>query len=75
MTEKELRNKLQQLQSLPAENDIVEFKEANSNFDFNKLGKYFSALGNEANLINKDCAWLVFGIENIHHKITGTKFR
>ena len=75
MTEKELRNKLQQLQSLQAENEIVEFKEANSNFDFNKLGKYFSALGNEANLINKDCAWLVFGIENIHHKITGTKFR
>jgi len=30
----------------------MEFKEAGSNFDFNKLGKYFSALSNEANLKN-----------------------
>lgn len=60
---------------MPAENEIVEFKEANNNYDFNKLGKYFSALCNEANLLSKDCAWLVFGVEDRHHKIKGTKYR
>ena len=75
MTEKELKDKLHQLQLLKAENEIVEFKEANTNYDFNKLGKYFSALSNEANLNKATCAWLVFGIENKQHKIVGTKFR
>jgi len=75
MTEKELKSKFQQLLALPAENEIVEFKEANNNYDFNKLGKYFSALCNEANLLSKDCAWLVFGVEDKHHKIKGTKYR
>jgi ATP-dependent DNA helicase RecG len=75
MTEQELINKLQQLLALQSENEIVEFKEANNNFDFNKLGKYFSALSNEANLLGKDYAWLVFGIEDKHHKIKGTKYR
>jgi len=75
MTESEILLKLQQLQSLKAENEIVEFKEAKTSFDFNKLGQYFSALSNEANLNKKKCAWLVFGIENIHHKIVGTEYR
>jgi ATP-dependent DNA helicase RecG len=34
----------------PAENEVVEFKEAKNGYDFTKLGKYFSALCNEANL-------------------------
>ena len=33
-----------------AESEIVEFKKAESNFDFDELGRYFSALSNEANL-------------------------
>ena len=75
MTEQVLHKKLKQLQSLHAENEIVEFKEAKNGYDFNKLGKYFSALSNEANLQKVNCAWLVFGIENIEHKIVGTSFR
>ncbi len=75
MTEEEIKNKLEKLLTSQAENEIVEFKEANNTYDFRKLGKYFSALSNEANLLNKKCAWLVFGIENKQHKITGTKFR
>ncbi len=50
MTPIELRNKLDELMALPAEVEWFEFKEARSNFHFNNLGKYFSALGNEANL-------------------------
>lgn len=32
------------------ENEVVEFKEAKNNFSFNDIGKYFSALGNEASV-------------------------
>lgn len=42
------------------ENETVEFKEANRDYDKNKIGKYFSALSNEANLKNIQCGWLVF---------------
>jgi ATP-dependent DNA helicase RecG len=75
MTEQALHKKLKLLQSLQAENEIVEFKEAKNGYDFGKLGKYFSALSNEANLQKASCAWLVFGVENNQHKIVGTKFR
>lgn len=66
--------KLDALLSLPAENEIVEFKEARNNYDFNKLGKYFSALCNEANLKRQSAAWLVFGV-NDRHQVLGSFFR
>ena len=75
MTPVDLQYTLTQLRSLTAENEIVEFKEAKNTYEFNKLGKYFSALSNEANLKGKPYAWLVFGIENKKHAIVGTKFR
>ena len=37
-----------------AESEIVEFKKAESNFEFDELGRYFSALSNEANLRERD---------------------
>ncbi len=75
MTELELRQILQQLRNLTAENEIVEFKEAKNGYDFSKLGKYFSALSNEANLKGRPYAWLVFGVENKRHAIVGSQFR
>jgi ATP-dependent DNA helicase RecG len=75
MTEQELQRTLKSLRDLPGETEIVEFKEARNNYDFNKLGKYFSALGNEANLKGRPYAWLVFGIENKVHDIVGSLFR
>ncbi|MDR1877019.1 MAG: putative DNA binding domain-containing protein, partial [Flavobacteriaceae bacterium] len=71
----ELEILLQNLLSLEAETEIVEFKEAKNTYDFSKLGKYFSALSNEANLTRKSCAWLVFGVENKKHHIVGSRFR
>jgi ATP-dependent DNA helicase RecG len=59
---------------LPAETEIIEFKEAKANYDFNKLGHYFSALSNEVNLKGKSCAWLIFGVDN-SHKIVGSNYR
>lgn len=66
---------LNNLVTLPSENEVVEFKEAKNQYDFKKLGKYFSALSNEANLRNQPFGWLVFGIEDKNHKVVGTDFR
>jgi len=75
MTEKELIDKLNKLRSLPVETEVVEFKEAKKTYDFNRLGKYFSALCNEANLKNVDFAWLIFGIKDKGHTVVGSQFR
>ena len=75
MTEKELAGILKNLRGLPAETEVVEFKEAKAGYDFGKLGKYFSALSNEANLKGKQDAWLVFGVENKHHRIVCSNYR
>lgn len=65
---------LNSLLSLSAENEVVEFKEAKNGYDFTKLGKYFSALSNEANLKGVPAAWLVFGV-NDQRKVVGSAFR
>ena len=75
MTETQLKRTLNDLRSLDSENEIVEFKEAKNNYDFTKLGKYFSALSNEANLCRKPYGWLVFGIKDNDHSIVGTQYR
>ena len=75
MTKSELLRKIHELQSLPHETEWVEFKEAKTTFDFNKLGKYFSALSNEANLKGKPCGWLVFGVEDKRRRIVGSNYR
>lgn len=75
MSEKELQAKLNELRNLPAETEVFEFKEAKNSYDFNKLGKYFSALSNEANLKGKPFAWLIFGIKDKGRTIVGSRFR
>jgi ATP-dependent DNA helicase RecG len=75
MTEQNLHKILSDAVSLPAENEIVEFKEAKEGYSFDKLGKYFSALSNEANLKGKSCAWIIFGIENKGHAVVGSNYR
>lgn len=57
------------------ENEVVEFKEANDNFSTSDIGKYFSALSNEANLRNVDASWLVFGVRNSTRNVVGTEYR
>jgi ATP-dependent DNA helicase RecG len=75
MTIVELKHILENLRNLTTENEVVEFKEAKNGYDFTKLGKYFSALSNEANLKGKPYGWLVFGVENNKHAIVGSQFR
>lgn len=76
MTPEEARGKLSELMALPAETEWIEFKEAKNNFDFDDLGKYFSALSNEANLKGESAAWLVFGVtDKPPRNICGSNYR
>ena len=72
-TDAQLKEKIVQM-LVTFENEVVEFKEARSNYHFNDIGKYFSALSNEANLRGLQEAWLIFGISD-DKKILGTDFR
>ena len=70
-----INQKLDELLATKFETEVIEFKEAKNDFSFEELGKYFSALSNEANLHNVECAWLVFGVEDKKHKVVGTNYR
>ena len=74
MNEFELRQELGRLCELSHETEWLEFKEAKHQYDFDKLGKYFSALSNEANLKKQACGWLVFGVKN-DRSVCGSQFR
>lgn len=64
MNQSELRQELDRLCGLPHETEWIEFKEAQNQYDFDKLGKYFSALSNEANLKKQACGWLILGVKD-----------
>ncbi|MCJ7602134.1 MAG: putative DNA binding domain-containing protein [Desulfobulbaceae bacterium] len=72
---RQLKAKLDYLLSLTAETEWLEFKQASRSYPFDKLGRYFSALSNEARLKNQEAGWLIFGIQDKSHKIVGSKFR
>ena len=57
------------------EGECVEFKEATDNFPTSDIGKYFSALSNEANLRDLSSAWLVFGVKDKTREVIGTSYR
>lgn len=75
MTETETLSELERLLHSRGEYEVLEFKTAGSDFDFGKLGKYFSALSNEANLAKQRRAWLVFGVEPKRHRVVGTQYK
>lgn len=57
------------------ENEVVEFKQAGNDYDTDKIGEYFSALSNEANLRSVEAGWLVFGVNNKTRGIVGSDYR
>lgn len=75
MTTQELIKLLENFIQLPGENEVVEFKKAQNGFDTLKLGEYFSALSNEANLRQEEFAWLLFGIHDKTHAILGSSYK
>ena len=72
-TDNQLKEKISQMIE-SFESEVIEFKEARTNYSFNDIGKYFSALSNEANLRGIQEAWLVFGISD-DKRYVGTEFR
>jgi len=74
VTDTELIALLERLLALPAETELLEFKTASTSFGIDDLGRYFSALSNEANLHRQDQAWLVFGV-NDKRQVVGTQYR
>lgn len=57
------------------ENEVVEFKQAGNDYDTDRIGEYFSALSNEANLRGVDRSWLVFGVNNKTRQVVGSDYR
>ena len=57
------------------EDETVEFKEASNDFDTDRIGRYVSALSNEANLSDESSGWLVLGVGNKTREVIGTNYR
>ena len=58
------------------EYEIVEFKEAKGGYNEDKIGQYFSAISNEANLKQQRYGWFVLGVsESVDKHIVGTSFK
>lgn len=72
----QLEKMLAQFRQMPSETEWLEFKEARSNFPSDELGRYFSALSNEATLKARHSAWLIFGVKDrLPREIVGSHFR
>lgn len=57
------------------EDEVVEFKQGNDGYSTSDIGKYFSALANEANLRGQERAWLIFGVHDRTRRVAGTNYR
>lgn len=72
----QLTEKLDQYRQMPSEIEWLEFKEAKNDYHFNDLGKYFSAISNEANLKEQQFGWLIFGIQDKPPRnVVGSRYR
>jgi ATP-dependent DNA helicase RecG len=72
MTPQELHDLLATLTRRP-EGRVVEFKSARTQYDEEKLGRYFTALANEANLTTRTAAWIILGVDDTG-AIVGTDY-
>src|SRR3990167_1726605 len=71
-SKEELLSILHELRSFPMETEWVEFKQNNDSPD--EIGEYISALSNAAAFVGKTSAYLVWGVDDKSHEITGTTF-
>jgi len=68
-----LRSLVREFAALPGETEWLEFK---CNFaDPKAIGEYLSALSNSAALNGKHFGYIIWGIEDTGHAISGTKFK
>lgn len=57
------------------ESEVVEFKQGGNGFSSHDLGRYVSALANEANLRGQPQSWLVFGVNDKYRNVIGTDYK
>lgn len=69
----QLQSLISELISLPRKTEWVEFKHNKANSD--EIGEYVSALANSAALHDKNCAYILWGINDGSREIIGTNFR
>ena len=62
-----------ELRKLPSETEWVEFKVNND--DPAMIGEYLSAISNSAAQHERDCGYVLYGIDNNSHDIIGTEFQ
>jgi len=72
MNNAELRRLVRELLRLPHETEWVEFKHNRAKAE--EIGEYLSALSNSAALLEKRCAYVVWGVDDKTHDIKGTTF-
>jgi len=68
-----LNGLVSELRKLPNETEWVEFKENNS--DPEAMGEYISALSNSAALLGQASGYVVWGVNDSTHQVTGTSFK
>ena len=73
MNNAELKRLVLSLLRLPHETEWVEFKRNRAKEG--EIGKYLSALSNSAALLEKRCAYIIWGVDNKTHDIKGTTFK
>lgn len=72
MTQADLIGLIDRLRSEPYEQEWFEFK--SNNYEPQLIGEYLSALSNAACLAGKPRGYLIFGIDDHTHAVTGTNF-
>lgn len=63
---------IEKLRSYDNETEWVEFK--HNNYDLEMIGKDISALANSATLCERDCSYMLWGINDDTHDIVGTDY-
>jgi len=61
---------VERLREMPNETEWLEFK--HNNYEPDAIGEAISALANSAALVERDCAYMVWGINDKTHEIVGT---
>ena len=72
METEQLEKQVRSFLRLSRETEWVEFKQNNATPE--EIGEYLSAMANAAALVNEPIAYLIWGVEDVSHRVTGTSF-
>lgn len=67
----DLKKLIDELRKYPVETQWLEFK--HNNYTPEMIGQDISALANSAALYDRECAYMIWGIDDVTHDIVGTE--